>query len=134
MLLVKYIVVGHVVWFNNILLPYYRVVVFSSKACLLYPDRHGAGGGPEVRQDIQVQYKYWVPAGLQHLLRYSRMTLETIYIVRHGNHSQTYLTGRPMVDQSAGFRVHWVTNEWLVSESRGISYHIHTAQIQYNAD
>lgn len=29
------------------------------------------------------EYKY-IPAGLQRLFRYSCMTLETIYIVRHG--------------------------------------------------
>jgi hypothetical protein len=30
-----------------------------------------------------------------------------------------------MSDQSAGFRVNWITTEWLVSECCGFSYHTH---------
>ena len=31
-----------------------------------------------------------------------------------------------MADQSAGFRINWVTTEWLVTGSCGFSYHIRT--------
>ena len=31
-----------------------------------------------------------------------------------------------MVDQSTGFRVNWVTTEWLVSGSCGVPYLTHT--------
>ena len=38
----------------------------------------------------------------------------------------TNLSYGPMTDQSAGFRVNWITTEWLVSESSGFSSHART--------